>query len=63
MHEKTIEVPQIQVEEMISMVPKISQTVVASLVLHLVQTVEMVKTRIIQKTVLRKRPLIQESIT
>merc|ERR1719223_2007955 len=60
--EKTIEVPRIQIEERIIKVPKVTQTVIDTTVQNQVQTIEVVKPKIVQKIVQRKKPIIQEQI-
>merc|ERR1712032_294706 len=58
--EKVIEVPKIQVQERIVKVPKVQQIITDTVVQNQVQTIEMEKPKIIQKTVQRKKPIIQE---
>jgi len=60
--EKTIEVPKIQVEEKIIKVPKVMQNVVDTVVQNQVQPIEVVKPKIVQKIVQRKKPIIQENV-
>merc|ERR1712188_55332 len=57
-----IEVPKIQITEKIIKVPKITQQVMHTLTQNQVQTIEVEKPKIIQKTVQRKKPIIQERI-
>ena len=61
--EKVIEEPKIQIQERIVKVPKVEQIVTHTVVQNQVQTTEMEKPKIIQKTVQLKKPIIQEHIT
>merc|ERR1711881_625512 len=51
------------IQERIVKVPKVEQIVTDTVVQNQVQTIEMEKPKIIQKTVQRKKPIIQEHIT
>merc|ERR1712061_899379 len=51
------------IQERIVKVPKVQQIVTDTVVQNQVQTIEMEKPKIIQKTVQRKKPIIQEHIT
>ena len=60
--ERIIEVSKIQLQEKIVKVAKVTQKVVDRVVQNQTQTIEVVKPRIVQKTIQRKKPLIQEQI-
>merc|ERR1712176_1613012 len=55
--------PKIEIQEKIIKIPRITNTVVHTCVENQVQTVEMEKPKIIQKTVQRRKPIVQDHVT